>query len=446
MSIYSLVDPDTGRTFKITGSASLTETRAREIFNSQRSAGSLVGLKPGQRLDAASQALGGLNSAQSQLGALTGDAGGLARQALGKVSDLTGNLPVTNGITAADFSLTAPALTGIDQVTPTQVKATLAQAEKLTGQDFSLVTDNKGLGKYGFSVDQLETAGVVKSGTAAKFVAQGANPITDVLKSPSVFTGKNGINSQSDLLGSVSKQDLVQTGLMVAGVAGLKSNGVPTQLMGAAALAGSALVAAKGVDGALDWVQGKLPAVPSANLDALARDGAFAAGFADSKISDAMAQEFPALPAVDTVDRATLNAAAGRVLGNDKIPDLNFSVSSLPRPSELQARLGEINSRLATAIEDFGFVSRLNARRRPAEIQSDAVGIYNDIQEVERIVSELYQIKSELLSVQREAEAQDPPASAIVSQAESSQVASVTAQAEALLEKIRQQAERNSVR
>jgi len=446
MSIYSLVDPDTGRTFKITGSASLTETQAREIFNSQRSAGSLVGLKPGQRLDAASQALGGLTSAQSQLGALTGDAGGLSRQALGKVSDLTGNLPVTNGITAADFSLTAPALTGIDQVTPTQVKATLAQAEKLTGQDFSLVTDNKGLGKYGFSVDQLETAGVVKSGTAAKFVAQDANPITDVLKSPSVFTGKNGINSQADLLGSVSKQDLVQTGLMVAGVAGLKSNGVPTQLMGAAALAGSALVAAKGVDGALDWVQGKLPAVPSANLDTLARDGAFAAGFADSKISDAMAQEFPALPAVDTVDRATLNAAAGRVLGNDKIPDLNFSVSSLPRPSELQARLGEINSRLATAIEDFGFVSRLNARRRPAAIQSDAVGIYNDIQEVERIVSELYQIKSELLSVQREAEAQDPPASAIVSQVESSQVASVTAQAEALLEKIRQQAERNSVR
>lgn len=446
MSIYSLVDPDTGRSFKITGSTSLTEAQAREIFNSQRAAGSLVGLKPGQTLDAASQALGGLNSAQSQLGSLTGDAGNLARQALGKVSDLTANTPITNGITAADFSLVAPALTAIDQVNSTQVKASLAQAKKLVGQASSVISDSKGAGKYGFDVKQLETAGVVKTGTVARYIDQGANELTDVLKSPSVYTGKNGINTQADLLSSSAKQDLIQTGLMVAGVAGLKSNGVPTQLMGAASLAGSALVAAKGVDGALDWMQGKLPALPSANLDTLARDGAFAAGFADSKISDAMAQEFPALPAVDTVDRATLNAAAGRVLGNDKIPDLNFSVSSLPLPSELQARYDEINIRLTVAIEDFGFVSRLNARRRPAEIQSDAVGIYNDIQEVERIVSELYQIKSELLSVQREAEAQDPPAAGIVAQVERSSVTNAIAQAEALLAKIQQQAERNSAR
>lgn len=446
MSIYSLVDPDTGKTFKITGGSTLTEAQAREIFNTQKSAGSLVGLKPGQKLDAASQALGGLTSAQSQLGALTGSAGSLAKQALGKVSSVTGNLPVTNGITSGDFALSAPALTGIDQVSPQQVKATLAQAEKLTGQDYSLVTDTKGLGKYGLDVPQLENAGVVKSGTTARYMAQGANQLTDVLKSPAVYTGKNGINSQDDLLSSTSKQDLIQTGLMVAGVAGLKSNGVPTQLMGAAALAGSALVAAKGVDGALDWLGSKLPSAPSANLDALARDGAFAAGFADGKISDAMAQEFPALPAVDTVDRATLNAAAGRVLGNDKIPDLNFSVSSLPLPSELQAELDEINTRLTVTIEDFGFVSRLNARRRPAEIQSDAVGIYNDIQEIERIVSELYQIKSEFLAVQREAEAQDPPATSIVTQVESSPVANAIAQAETLLAKVQQQAEQSSIR
>lgn len=446
MSIYNLVDPDTGRAFKIVGSTGLTEAQAREIFNAQKTAGSLVGLKAGQRLDAASQALDGLKSAQSQLGSLTGDAGRLAKQALGKVSDLAGNLPVTNGITAGDFAAAAPALSAIDQVSPQQVKATLAQAQKLVGQDYSLISNDKGVGKYGLDVQQLERSGVVKTGTASRYLAQNVNQVTDVLKSPSVYTGKLGINSQADLLASSSKQDLIQTGLMASGVAGLKNNGIPTDLMNTAALAGTALVGAKGVGTAVDWLQGKLPSGAAANLDTLARDGTFAAGFADSKISDAMAQQFPALPAIDTVDRATLNAAAGRVLGNDKIPDINFSVSDLPLPSELQARLDEINARQKTATEDFGFVSRLNARRKPSEIPSDAVGIYNDIDETSRIIRELYLIKSELLSVQREAEAQDPPASGIVQAAQSSTLPSLIAQVESFLAKVQQQAERNSAR
>lgn len=412
----------------------LTREQALQIFQQQNSAGSFVGLKPGQSINAGTQALAGLKSAQSQVA--QGLASGITAKLPGidsvkQLQGLTSGLPVTDGITIGDVARQASAVTGIDQASVTQVTGALAQASKLVGQGADVISDTAGVGKYGFDVPQLETAGLVKAGTAAKYLADGTNTVTDVLKSPTVWTGKDGVNNASGLLSNVTKQDLVQTGLMVAGVAGLKSNGVATQILGGAALAGSALVAAKGVAGAVDWIKGRLPSSDSLSLSQLARDGTFGATFSEDKISDAMKKQFPALPAVNTTDRATLNAAAGRVLGNDKIPDLNFSVPAAPSSNELVDRLNQLYERFVDLEQQAGILEGRIART--ADTLADQ---YDNLTEGGRLLGSLDGIKNQLLALKRQAEAKEPPAEVIISQIESIAIDALIARLESTLERL----------
>lgn len=435
----------------IKGPPGLTEAQARQIFQQQLNAGSFVGLRSGQSISALTQAAGGLATSQAQAAQSLRDLSGLsvnpslAAKSLETVTGKISSLPVTNGITAADFGRSGPALTNIAQISPQQVQASLGQAQKLTGQNFDQVSNAAGLGKYGFGVQQLESAGAVKPGTAARYIQQGVNTITDVLKSPAVWTGKNGINNQADLLASAAKQDLLQTDLMAQGVAGLKSAGVPTNLLSSASLAGTALAAAKSVGATLDFLQGKsLPSVPglpsTGQLDGLLRDGAFAASFAKTKISPAMAQEFPALPAVGTVNRATLNAATGRIVGNDKIPSLDFSVSALPTPSELTDQLNDLYARFQDLREDAGFLEQRMARiisgfdTRP----ENRAELYDAVEQGETLLADLEGIKSQLLALRRRAEARDPPDTGTISSIENLRVDQTIKVLEAALERARQ--------
>ena len=432
MGVFNFTD-STGASFSIKGEG-ITQEQARAIFDQQSAAGSLVGLKPGQGISAATQALGGLSSAQSQV--VQGLASGLTTSLPGidsvkQLQGLTSGLPVTNGVNIGDIAKQATALTNIDQASSLDVRGAMAQANKLVGQTAGQITDSAGLGKYGLDSSQLEVAGYIKPGTTQQFLADGTNNLTDVLKSPTVWTGKNNITNQSDLLSNPAAQDLIQTGLMVAGVAGLKSNGVATQVLGGAALAGSALVAAKGVEGAVDWIKGKLPGAESLELSQLARDGQFGADFSSNKISDAMAQQFPALPAIDTVDRATLNAATGRVLGNPKIPDLNYSVSALPAANELIDELNAIFEEFTALQSEAGILQGRIARTRIPEFLSEQ---YDNLIAGGRLLGNLDVLKSRLLSLKRQAQAQDPPATTIVSQIESIQIDALISQLEATLD------------
>jgi hypothetical protein len=106
------------------------------------------------------------------------------------------------------------------------------------------VTDAKGLGEFGLTPAQLEAAGILKPGMA-KFVADGASSITDLLQSPAAFTGKDAITGVQDILNNLVKQGLIQQDLMKKGLDALKAFGIPADLLSAAGAAGSLLNAAK---------------------------------------------------------------------------------------------------------------------------------------------------------------------------------------------------------
>ena len=237
---------------------------------------------------------------------------------------------VTNPINTADFTKVASSVTGtgavsgIGPMSVPEVNGVLAQAKNLVGQASDAVSNSKGLGSFGFDIKQLETAGFVKPGVAA-LAAKGASLFATVVKSPAIWTGKDGIKSAGDLLANAGKQSQIQQDLMTKGVAGLGAVGVPVQNLSSQGIAGMALNAAKSLPNAEAFAKG-LP-IPGdatgaiqAAFSSAVRDGAFAVNLVNTKIPTTFKEQDIPVPKSDTVNRATLDAASNRVVGDPKIP------------------------------------------------------------------------------------------------------------------------------
>ena len=297
---------------------------------------------PGALATAQTNLPGDLAAFQAKLpaavGALTGQAaqiGSLANQAVSGLSKAISGVPL-DGINVSDFAKQMPALGDIGNLSKADVTGVLAQASKLVGQASDQISNSLGAGKFGFDANQLEKAGLVKPGTAAAFLAGGEADLVSVLKSPTVWTGKDGVKGLDGLLNNSGLQDKVQQGLMAGGLTDLKALGVPTDSLKPQALAGLATNAAKSVTDTLKWATGtgavpglpNLPGVPAlpadvaAKFNAAAVNGAFAVNLTQGKVEPPLKQEVVVEPATDTVNTATVTAAAERVVGNDKVPSV----------------------------------------------------------------------------------------------------------------------------
>ena len=377
-------------TFEVKGPPGMTFEQAQAIFDKQVKTGALVGFKSGDTLSAATQAADGLAAAQSQLtqaqsgitgalgagipgaagaigkvsgaaaaaggaigGFLTGTAAGLsgavgpavssisgvitgaagqlnsiATQAIGTINKVITGTPVTSPIDVANFAKQIPALTSIEGMKQPEVTAVLAQAKNLVAQGSTVLSDTKGVGEFGFNVSQLETAGVLKPGMTALAEKSGAS-ISSILKSPAAYTGKDGIKDVSSLLASVPKQTEIQQTLMAQGLNDLKAAGIPIDKLSAQGVAGVALSAAKSVPNTENLLKNlPVPAAAKAEFDAAVRDGAYAVNLSQTKVPDAFKAVDTPVPATDTTNRATVDAATTRVLGNDKIPEPNYGPST----------------------------------------------------------------------------------------------------------------------
>jgi hypothetical protein len=289
--------------------------------------------------------------------ALTGAAGSIGSIATTAIGTINKSLAsaVTDPIGIANFAKEIPALASLGSLNTGAVTGVLAQAKNLVGQASNVLTSEKGLGAFGLGAEQLEKAGIIKPGLA-KLVTSGASSITNLLKSPAAFTGKDGIKSATDLLSNPAKQAGIQQDLMAQGVAGLKALGVPTDLLSPQGLAGTALNAAKSIPGAAAFLKGlPIPNDPAGALTAAfnanVRDGAFAANLSLTKIPPAFKAIVTPVTAADTVDRDTVNAASARVVGNPKVPEPNYGPAK-PDPSAAGRAESEIK-RLAAEIADL---------------------------------------------------------------------------------------------
>lgn len=447
-----------GEVFTVKAPPGMTFDQAKAIFDKQASTGSLTGLKVGDALSAATQATQGLSSAAASLsqaasgiggtvsgalqGALKNIPGGIAGAASGIANRLTGGLgapgilqaasalpssiagAVNSGISVAkqtlggiqsaaagalaptaaigipDFAKQIPALGAISNLSVSEVTASLATASRSIGQVASQVSNSIGVGKFGFDGSQLEAAGVLKPGTVSQFLSSGTNTLTSVLKSPTVFTGKAGITSLKDLLGSLPKQETIQQELMSNGLTGVQALGIPTDKLSVGALAGTALNAAKSIPNTMDWAQGKaLASDIKTALNETARNASFAVDFAETKVDDAMKQLALGEPVFDTVNRVTLNAAAIRVIGNPKIPPVEYN-NTPPKvtTSELGIEFG-IAVEQTNAILDQSVITLSKSDAKRARLNSYG----KDIADLESYINDYNAVDGRLQGLLRQA-------------------------------------------
>jgi hypothetical protein len=417
--------------FTVEGPPGLTREQAFEIFQQQQKAGSLVGLKPGATISSLTQARDGVPGALAQLGqglqlpdigagfgtniAGIGDQLGSGLSSVGaRLSNLTQNLPVTDGINIADFAKQIPAVKDIGNLDTTQVRAAAGQAAKLVSQGAAVLSDTKGLGKYGLDTTQLERAGYVKPGTAAAYLGQASNSVTSVLQSPAVWTGKNGVSGVTDLLASTPRQDLIQQDLMSKGLSTLKEFGVPVDSLSASSLSGALLNAAKSPADALSWAQGlPLPGAVKGALDTVARDAAFAVNLSDTKLSDAMTQTAPGEPVQDTVDRQTVDAASSRVVGDEKIPAVSYS-NAVPAVSS-----AEIEEAFNQAADTFGAIAdKFKALSQPLINTKDPNLIAEGIVQISYLIGDLEVLDATMQGLIRRAENLEPPDTSLAARIE----------------------------
>jgi hypothetical protein len=143
--------------------------------------------------------------------------------------------PLENPVNQADIVLVKDGAMEPDAVgtlSPFQVQVLLAQLANSVAQDADLITQEKGLGKYGFTAVQLEKVGYVKPGTFTKYIQNTPEDFVSVMNTPSVWTGKGGVYTIDDMLVSDQTQTIAQTELMQEGYTSLTAAGVikpPTQ-------------------------------------------------------------------------------------------------------------------------------------------------------------------------------------------------------------------------
>ncbi len=375
---------DAGKKFTVIAAGDISPEQVKAAFDKQAATGSLVGLKPGETLSAETQAAQGLSSAaaaasenlkkagKSLTQGLSNLAGGVTKSvgkigtslkkglknfgsglkktgqgigkgissgisnigsslggAVTKIGGVIADVPIGNGITVGDFARGTTALLGIGSMTQSETTATLAQTANNTGQAAGDVSNSKGVGSYGLSVGQLESAGYVRPGNAA--LVNQNNSAVSVLKSPAVWTGKDGIKSLDDMLANNQIQSKIQQTTMVQGLAGLAAVGLAVGGGSDAIVTASlALAAAKGIQDAAAYFKNK-PVPNDANgaktaaLNETVRNGSYAVSFTQEKVAETWKAEDKPVPAVNTNNRETVDAASKRIVGDPKVPEPTYT-------------------------------------------------------------------------------------------------------------------------
>jgi len=203
-----------------------------------------------------------------------------------------------NTITEADYEQQSQSTTNVGKIPSEKVTSMVAQSSKLVPQAFNEISNDFGVGKFGFSATELEKGGLLKPGTAEFFLKDATADINTVLSSASVWTGSQGINGVSDFLNNETLQDLTKTDLFNKGLSELQNSGIVSGLEDEASLGGLISGASKfGVDAVKKWQDGAATLgetfagknsspITSNQMSELVRGGQYSIQLAQQKLSN----------------------------------------------------------------------------------------------------------------------------------------------------------------
>ena len=346
MNIFEFTD--NGVTYLVRGPAESTVEQAREIFNQQLNSGSLVTIEPGRSLTAINQASQGLPAAVAQV-----NIANLQNTLKNSViqTDLS-NVAIDSGITASNFVKQGATTLKIGSLDNSVVQGLLSQTNKTVGQTLGQLTNQAGLGKFGLNAEQLEKQGFLKPNVAATIARSGGN-LVDNLASPTVWSGKLGINNVTDLLSNNKMQNTIQQGLMSSAYKSLQSSGSIQNLISDKQLAGVLNTATKfGTESAVKLIKGQLSGAEIPSIASFAKVSEFSASF--GKISANFGNPTALVSGLTGNLSGQLSGALGGLTGN--LSSLTGNLGG-----QLSGALGGLTGNLGGVLGGLGGLSALGS-------------------------------------------------------------------------------------
>ena len=239
MSTFNYTLPS-GAAYELKAPEGTTQAQADEVFYTQVAAGSLVGYAPGQVLQSTETLIQSFELSRLERGTAGVDA--VTVLALNAGLPVVATVPslsavqVSNAITESDVALMrlglGPREVGI--LSPIEVQSLMAQLSAQVGQAYNVMTVEKGIGMFGFSSWQLEQLGYIKPGTTVTYLNSPdltTNPpnFIEVMNSPTIWTGLNGVTSVDVILASKELQVKIQNDLMQQSYNSLLAAGLITE-------------------------------------------------------------------------------------------------------------------------------------------------------------------------------------------------------------------------
>lgn len=351
-----------GAAFEVQAPAGTTYDTALAVFNQQLRTGGLIGVPVGGLVNAVTQTEGGLAAAASQI----------SPAAVSLAAEIGNNIKLPNqvgvppqtAITVSQFLNTGVNSQTVGSVSSAQVQGLVATTAAEVNQSSNVITTTNGLGTYGLTADQLQTAGLIKPGIADQVKQDPANAVS-ILSSPTSWTGKQGATDIQTILDDVNLQTSTQQNLMSNSYEQLKQNGTLNGNESADAVGPLVNAATKyGVEPTTQWLNNNAPANITTQISNFVNSSTYGSTFGVKNQNIAVGIGALSLGVViakgyvNTVNRQSLNQATTAVIGNPKIPTPNFpsAGASTNRISDSAAQ-----SAVTTAVAALSSVSPAQA-------------------------------------------------------------------------------------
>jgi hypothetical protein len=218
----------------------------------------------------------------------------------------------------------------------------------------------RGVGIYGQTPENLVLVGLLKS-AALNLIVQPSMTLT-VLNTPAVWTGTYNITSLTDYLNAPEIQNLSEIALYEGAFQGLVDSNIITGDEAPRYIATFLQPAVRyGVDAVVAWVKGELSSDDASAVLIRARQGQYAIDFVNTYgnvLNVAPAAEV----SINTVIRDQVDQAVTDVIGNPKIPNIEY-VTIANVSANISANANVSISILPTANDDGTFRFAPGSRR-----------------------------------------------------------------------------------
>jgi hypothetical protein len=288
------------------------------------------------------------------------------------------NLPVTQPVNAAQILKQSPATSAIGALKIPQVTSLMSSAAASVGQSFSAISPALGIGKFGLDPRQLESQGYLKPGTLSRFGLgiPGVNVgnFTQILSSPTIWTGKNNIPNLNTLLTNPNVQNLIQQDLMTSGLQALQKKGILGKGETAQQLGAMLQTAARfGPETAAQWALGRASGAVIGKINNLAKNAQQAinkatGGIFGGGIFSVVNLQVAVAGVVNTVNRTPVDSALKGVIGDPKVPTPDYG-----NPISIDVRAEQQEARVAA------YTQAINEGKTEEQAQNISAKVGNDV-------------------------------------------------------------------